>query len=183
MRLFFSSRIPQFERVVLVESGSRYLVEDLLPGIYHHHPHLERVDVITCFPGAPSTFDHARGEILRVHQFQGRAGRARLYKHLKKTGYNVCGIICSGEAVMTKWKWAIAAHAPAKVFVLNENGDYFYVDHSQFSVIRKFILFRAGLTGANAVSTVGRLMVFPFTFAYLLGFAAWVHLRRKVRML
>jgi len=183
VRLFFSRRIPDFERAVLVESGSRYLLEALLPGIYHHHPQLERVDVITCFPGAPSTFDHDRGEIIRVHQFHGRSGRARLYAHLTTVDYNICGVICSGEAVMTKWKWAIAARAPAKVFVLNENGDYFYVDHSQLSVIRKFILFRAGLSGANAVSTVGRLALFPFTLAYLLAFAGWVHLRRKVRML
>lgn len=182
MRLFFSSRIPHFERVVLVESGSRYLLEDLLPGVYHYHPRLERVDVITCFPGSPSTFDHSRGEIIRIHQFQGSAGRSRLYEHLKKVDYNICGIICSGEAVMTKWKWAIAAQAPAKLFILNENGDYFWFDHSQLSVIRKFVLFRAGLSGANAVSTIGRLALFPFTLAYLLAFAGWVHLRRKVRM-
>ncbi|HNY39767.1 MAG TPA: hypothetical protein PKJ41_05210 [Bryobacteraceae bacterium] len=183
MRLFFKRRIPHFERVLLVESGSRYLLEALLPGIYHHHPQLERVDVITCFPGAPATFDHSRGEILRVHQFQGGAGRARLYQNLKKTDYNICGIVCSGEAVMTKWKWAIAAHAPAKVFILNENGDYFWVDYSQIPVMRKFVLYRAGLSGANAVSTIGRLALFPFTLGYLLAFAGWVHLRRKVRML
>jgi hypothetical protein len=168
---------------VLVESGSRYLLDELLPGIYSHHPHLERVDLITCYPGAPAAFDHARGRILRVHEFRGGAGRARLYAHLKETGYNICGIICSGEAIMTKWKWAVAAHSPSKVFILNENGDYFWVDRSQLSVIRKFVMYRAGLSGANAVSTLGRLVLFPFTLAYLLAFAGWVHLRRKVRTL
>ena len=183
MRLFFTARVPYFRRVLLVESGSRYLLEGLLPGIYGSHPELERVDIVTCFPGTPARFDEARGEVLRVHKFQGSEGRKRLFDLVKERGYDICCIICSGEAVMTKWKWAVAAHAPSKLLILNENGDYFFADHTQIRTIWKFVLFRAGLTGANAVSTLGRLAVFPFTFAYLLGFAAWVHLRRKVRML
>ena len=78
---------------------------------------------------------------------------------------------------------AIAAKAPSKVFILNENGDYFYLDHSQITTIRKFVMFRAGLTGAGAVSTLGRLALFPFSLVYLLAFAGWVHMRRKVRAL
>lgn len=183
MRYFLTATIPPFRRVLLVESGSRYLLEDLLPGIYSHHPECERVDVVTCFPGAPSTFDASRGEVLRVHQFQGSEGRERLYAHLKQTDYDVCGVLCSGEAIMTKWKWAIAWQAPSKVFVLNENGDYFWLDRFQHATIRQFVLFRAGLSGANAVSTLGRLVLFPFTLGFLLAFAGWVHLRRKVRML
>ena len=85
MRKFLTAAIPPFHRVLLVESGSRYLLEDLLPGIYSHHPECERADVVTCFPGAPSTFDASRGEVLRVHQFQGREGRKRLYAHLNQT--------------------------------------------------------------------------------------------------
>ena len=181
MRLFFTARIPYFHRVLLVESGSRYLLESLLPGVYSYHPEIQRVDVVTCFPGSPANFDPERGEILRIHEFRGREGRKRLYKLMKERGYDICGIICSGEAVMTKWKWAIAAKAPSKVFILNENGDYFYLDHSQLTTIRKFAMFRAGLTGAGAVATLGRLVVFPFSLAYLLAFAGWVHMRRKVR--
>lgn len=183
MRLFFTARIPYFHRVLLVESGSRYLLESLLPGVYSYHPEIRRVDVVTCFPGSPANFDPERGEILRIHEFRGRAGRKRLYNLMKERGYDICGIICSGEAVMTKWKWAIAAKAPSKVFILNENGDYFYLDHSQLTTIRKFAMFRAGLTGAGAVATLGRLVVFPFSLAYLLAFAGWVHMRRKVRAL
>ncbi len=181
MRLFFTTRIPYFHRVLLVESGSRYLLEGLLPGFYSYHPEIRRVDVVTCYPGAPANFDHTRGEILRVHKYQGSDGRKRLYNLIQERGYDICGIICSGEAVMTKWKWAIAAKAPSKVFILNENGDYFYLDHSQLATIRQFVMFRAGLTGAGAVSTLGRLVLFPFSLAYLLAFACWVHLQRKVR--
>ena len=30
--------------------------------------------------------------------------------------------------MLLKWKWAIALRLPAKVFLINENGDYFWFD-------------------------------------------------------
>src|SRR5258708_33945111 len=84
---------------------------------------------------------------------------------------------------MTKWKWVLAARLPAKVFILNENGDYFWVDRGHLGVIRHFILFRAGLSGAGAVRTLARLIAFPFALLYIILSAAPVHLRRKFRTL
>jgi hypothetical protein len=43
-----------------------------------------------------------------------------------------------------------------------------------------FILFRAGLTGAAAIPTIARLLFFPLSLAYLLLYAAFVHLRRAI---
>jgi hypothetical protein len=34
---------------------------------------------------------------------------------------------------MTKWKWMLAARLPGKVFVVNENGDYFWLDHGHLA--------------------------------------------------
>jgi hypothetical protein len=181
VRYFLSQHIPPFRRVLLVESGSRYLLDDLLPGLYATHPEIERVDLVTCFPGAPAAFDAGRGEVLRVYNYVGRAARKGLYALLKQRQYDVLGLICSGEAIMTKWKWALAWQTPAKVFVLNENGDYFWADRGQLGTIRHFLLYRAGLTGSSAVSTVTELVLFPFALSYLLMFAAYVHLRRKAR--
>jgi hypothetical protein len=82
---------------------------------------------------------------------------------------------------MTKWKWALVAQVPAKTFLLNENGDYFYLDHGHWRTLKHFVLFRAGLAGSEGVTTLLRLALFPFTFTYLLLFAAYVHLRRLVR--
>lgn len=166
---------------MLVESGSRYLIEHLLPGLYSSHPKNERVDLITCFPGLPAGFDESRGQVFRTTDYQGRAGRKRLYAHLKAERYDILGMICSGEAIMTKWKWALALQAPSKVFILNENGDYFWLDRSQWRTIKHFVLFRAGLAGAEGVATLARLALFPLTFTYLLLFAAYVHLRRATR--
>jgi hypothetical protein len=84
---------------------------------------------------------------------------------------------------MTKWKWMLAARLSGKVFVLNENGDYFWLDRGHLGAIRHFLLFRAGLTGTGAVRAVARLVLFPFTLLYLILYAATIHLRRKLRTL
>ena len=119
----------------------------------------------------------------RVGDYPGPARRKALFSSLRENRYDVLGIICSAEPVMTKWKWAITAKIPAKVFILNENGDYFWLDRGHWSAIRHFVLFRAGLSGAGAVRTIARLIAFPFALAYLMLFAATVHLRRKLRTL
>ena len=82
---------------------------------------------------------------------------------------------------MTKWKWALTAHVPAKLFVVNENGDYFWLDWGHWAAIRHFVLYRAGLTGPDAVHTLARLALFPFTVLYLILFAASVHFGRWMR--
>ena len=77
----------------------------------------------------------------------------------------------------------LAARLPGKVFVLNENGDYFWMDHGHLATIRYFILFRAGLTGSGAVRTLARVVLFPFSLLYLILYAITVHFRRILRTL
>ena len=81
---------------------------------------------------------------------------------------------------MTKWKWALALHLPVKVLIVNENGDFFWLDRSNWPTIRRFVLDRSGLAGSGAVRTVGRVLASPLTLLFLLLYAAFVHLRRKV---
>ena len=38
------------------------------------------------------------------------------------------GVICAAEPIMTKWKWWLGNKLPAKTFIINENGDYFWLD-------------------------------------------------------
>jgi len=91
-------------------------------------------------------------------------------------------MVCSEEPVMTKWKWVLALRIPAKVFIVNENGDYFWLDRPHLGVIRRFVLLRTGLAGAGAVRTLARLFSFPFTLLYLLLYAAAVHVRRSFQL-
>jgi hypothetical protein len=181
VRYFFTRRLPVASRILLVESGSRDILESVIAGIRGTWGDQIFVDLVTCFPGLPRGFDSSNTCVYRVTDYRGRAGRARLYRELAANRYNILGMLCSAEPIMTKWKWVLALRLPAKVFVLNENGDYFWLDRTHLATIRHFVLFRAGLAGAGAVRTLARVFLFPFTLVYLLLYAAVAHSKRAVR--
>lgn len=182
MRYFFRRRIPAFERVLLVESGARHLAEGLLPLLRRNHGEGVAIDLVTCFGGLPAGYPfEPETAVFRTSEYAGRAGLRRLFAELLARRYAVMGIICSGEPILAKWKWVLAARLPAKVIVINENGDYFWFDYSNWRIIGYFALFRAGLAGPGAVRGLARLALFPFTLLYLLLYAAAVHLGRGCR--
>jgi hypothetical protein len=174
---FFTRWVPSFDRVLLVESGSRHLIEALIPTLRKTVGDQVEFDLVTCYAGTPEGFD---GKVFRISDYNGSAGRARLLKDLAERNHSIIGIVCAAEPIMTKWKWMLAARVPAKLFILNENGDFFWAQWSNWRIIRHFILYRVGLSGAGAVRTIVRLALFPFTVIYLIVYAAAVHLRRKV---
>jgi hypothetical protein len=178
LKYFFKKRGPQLDRMVLVESGPREIFEKLIPLLY---PHCPAIDLVTCYGEPPSTFLHERGEVFQVGNYQGKEGRSRLYDQLRSRKHAAIGIICADLPIMTKWKWALAANVPAKLFVVNENGDFFWADYSNWRIIVHFVLFRAGLTGADAVPTLTRLAMFPFTLVFLVFYASLAHARRRLR--
>lgn len=180
MRYFFRRRVPEFSRVLLIESGSRHIAERLLPVLYER-PGLERLDLVTCFPGLPAGFDAAAGRVWRVTDYPDRASRARFLRELAAERHRIAVVLSTGEPIMTKWKWLLVARLPVKVLIANENCDYFWLDYSNWRIMRHFVLVRLGLSGAGAVSSLGRLAVFPFTLGYLVLYTAMVHLRRRVR--
>lgn len=182
MRYFLTRTIPPFTRVLLIESGSRQLIQNLIPGIYGTYGDGVVVDVLTCFAGVPEGLNPETSTVFRVMDYPGAAGRARLLEQLRRRGYTVAGMVCSAEPILFKWKWWLAWKLPVKVFALNENADYFWLDWSHWRVILHFLVYRAGLTGAGAVPTLARLLVFPLTLTYLILFAAWAHFKRAVRM-
>ena len=182
MRYFFSRAQPAFERVLLIESGSRGLFEDMLSGFYDTHPGA-KADLVTCFGGLPANYRTECGRVYRVSDYRDSRSRKALYKELAANGYTNMVIICAAQPIMTKWKWMLAARIPAKLIILNENCDYFWFDRGHLGPIWRFMLVRAGLAGAGAVRTLARLLVFPFALLYLILFAATVHLRRKLRTL
>src|SRR5438309_1166788 len=82
--------------------------------------------------------------VYRVTDYAGPAARKKLYAELAARGYPLAGIICAAEPIMTKWKWMLAARLRAKVFVVNENVDFFWLDWGHLRMIGHFALFRAG---------------------------------------
>jgi hypothetical protein len=178
MRSFLSRKVPKFSRVLLVESGSRRLFETFLSGLYENHPGVQ-ADLITCYAGPPEHFRAECGRVFNVNDYRESASRRKLAADLSSNAYSVAVIICSDEPIMTKWKWVLAARVPAKILVLNENGDYFFADRGNLAIIRHFVMVRAGLTDGGAVRAIGRLLLFPFTLAYLAVFALSAHMRRS----
>ena len=83
---------------------------------------------------------------------------------------------------MTKWKWALVARLPAKVFVINEFAGFLWLDWGQLRNLAGFARVRLGLSGAAATPAIVRLLLLPFALLYLLLFAAIVHTKRRMRI-
>src|SRR5579885_213711 len=99
MRRFLSKSQPPFDRVLLIESGSRTLFEEVLSGFYDAHPD-SRADLVTCYAGLPRHFRPENGQIYRVSEYQGSKARRSLYAELKSNRYSIIVMICSAEPIM-----------------------------------------------------------------------------------
>jgi len=182
VRYFLTRREPPPTRALLIESGSRSLIEGILPHLRTIWGEQIPIDIVTCYAGLPAGFG-PETTVYRVTDFNSAEGRRRLARLLRESHYSLAGMICSGEPIMTKWKWLIALRVPAKIFILNENGDYFWLNREHMSSIRQFCLARTGLSGAGAVRTAGRLMLFPFSVLFLILYACAAHGGRMARQL
>lgn len=181
VRYFLTGGSPPLHAVLLVESGSRGTIEKAIVSLRRNWGDELPVDLVTCFGGLPQGFRAETTRIFGVADYRGREGRKKLYRKLAENRYTLVGIVCSGEPLMTKWKWVLTLRLPAKIFVINENGDYFWLDWRHWSNIRQFVLTRAGMGGVGAVRTLCRALSFPFTLLYLLLYATTVHARRALR--
>lgn len=181
MRYFLTGRLPNVSSILLVESGSRGLLEKVLPGLRRTWGGDIPIDLVSCYASLPQGFDSSTTHVFRVGDYRGRDGRRKLYRELAARRYSLMGIVCSEEPLMLKWKWALTARVPAKVFVINENGDYFWLDRLHLKPLRQFVFLRAGLAGAGAVRTLARVISFPFTLLFLILYATTVHTRRALR--
>lgn len=181
MRYFLTRRLPEASAILLVESGSRGLLEGLIPNLRETWGEEIPIDLVTCYPTLPRGFLDHNTRLYCVTGFRGRQGRRKLYRQLADNRYALMGIVCSDEPLMTKWKWSLALRIPAKIFVINENGDYFWLDRGHLGPLGEFLLYRSGLAGVGAVRMLAQLVSFPFTLAYLLLYAAAAHARRAFR--
>ena len=182
MRYVLSGRLPEASSILLVESGSRGILEKVIAGLRRSWGADVPIDLVSCFANLPLGLDARTTRIFRVSDYRGRQARAQLYRELRARNYTMMGIVCSDEPLMLKWKWALALRVPVKIFIINENADYFWLDREHLKIIRRFALSRTGLAGTGAVRTLARVFSFPFALCYLLLYAAVVHARRALRM-
>lgn len=177
VRYLVSNRQPEGKRILLIESGSRALIETLLPLLYSTWAATYAIDLVTCYGGAPEGLA-PESAIYRVGDYATSEKRDALVNELRSRGYAYTGIVCSAESIMTKWKWMLAFRIPAKLFIINENCDYFWFHRENAATVRKFALVRAGLYGSDAPRTIARILIFPFAVIFLLLYAAQAHTRR-----
>jgi hypothetical protein len=182
MLRFISKWTPLFYRVLVVESGARSVTEHLLQELYAR-TELERLDVFTCYGTAPPYFDPLKGHIFETHRVQGVHARKKFLADLRSTRYSAICILCTGVSVMTKWKWMTAALVPAKILLVNENGDTFWLDRGHIRYVKGMIRERLRLNQISPLRVLQELLLFPFTLAILLAFAVKTHARRLLRTL
>ena len=179
MRYFLRRYIPPLTRVLLIESGSRGVFDRLIPVLFQFGGDGMEIDLVTCHQELPPGF---LGRVYRVQDYTNPAARKRLYRELAAREYAAAGILCSGEPIMTKWKWVLAARLRSKIFIINEFAGFVWLDWGQWRNLANFARVRLGLGGSAALPTLARLLLFPFSLAYLLLFAAVVHTRRRIRI-
>ena len=182
VRYLFTGRLPEASSILLVESGSRTILEKVIAGLRRSWGADVPIDLVSCFANLPLGLSARTTRVFRVSDYRGRQGRAQLYRELRARNYPMMGIVCSDEPLMLKWKWSLALRIPAKIFIINENADYFWLDRQHLETVRRFVLSRTGLAGAGAVRTLARVFSFPVAIFYLLLYAAAVHVRRALRL-
>lgn len=183
-RYLVARRSPGWDRILLVESGPRELAERVLQNMRAVNPTVA-IDVLTCYQGAPAGMPD-ESEVYSVNEHRGWGNRSRLAAALAARQYCVTGVICAGTPVLPKWKWWAAWHArPSKILIVNENADWFWLDAYHLAFVGRLVAARLGIghgAGERMLDLVGHAVVFPFALAYLLAFAAYVHLRRALRL-
>jgi len=180
LRHFLRNDIPDCSRILLIESGPREVIERVIVHARNQFGPDVEIDLVTCYAGEPAGF---QGRIFNVNDHRGGERRNALWANLAQRKYCAAGVVCAAVPIMTKWKWWLAYKVPAKIFIINENADYFWLDRVHLRQLRKFVTHRLGISGSAAVPSLVRLVFFPVTLAYLLLYAGTVHLRRKLRQI
>jgi hypothetical protein len=182
MRFVLSRRTPPFDRILMIESGQRHISERFLEHLYQVRQ-ARNVDLLSCYTDVPSGFDINRGRVFFTHQ--ATTGRARndLFRDLAKRGYSAVCVLCTGDPIMTKWKWMTAARVPSKVLIVNENIDFYWLDIHHWRSAKAMLRHRMGLHGTGPFRMIADVLTLPVALAVLLAYAAGVHARRLLRTL
>ena len=177
MPKLFSRAHPSFAELLIVESGPRSVVEQLLPHFYEVQK-CRQIDVLTCYTGAPETFDHARGQVFSIHDPALAQNRQRLLRRLSATRYSVVAILCTGSSTMERWKWILVLRTRAKVLIINEHAGYFFLDYWHRRTLLLLLSQRLNLGRELNLRLLGEILFAPFIIGFLAVYALAVHSRR-----
>ncbi|HWF08638.1 MAG TPA: hypothetical protein VG297_09240 [Bryobacteraceae bacterium] len=147
------------------------------------------LDLLTCYGKPPESFDFTRGVVYSVHDPEARADRSAFIQKLASGPYTLLALMLTGSPVLAKWKWMLAFRSSARLIAVNEEAKYFGLEIWNHRALERMLLQRLNpfadytrdsLAGM-LVALLAGLFVAPFTVAYLLLYAAGLHLRRWLR--
>src|SRR5271166_3423409 len=94
VRYLLTGRQPEAAAILLVESGSRSIVERLLSPLRESWGNGVPIDLVSCFATLPQGFP-PETRLYRVADYRGPEGRGKLYRELLARGYSHLGVVCS----------------------------------------------------------------------------------------
>jgi hypothetical protein len=181
MKFFLTGRGPAADRILLVESGSRHVLERAIAGMTRGFPGA-RLELCTCFPGLPaSASDFER--VWRVTDAPSLGAKWRMARAIAASRPPVAAMLFSGEPILFNWKAALLVLLPSKILLINENGDFFWLDRTNLATLRQFVGARLGMNGEGMLRGVCRVVAFPFVLVFLLIAGAATYIMRWARLL
>jgi hypothetical protein len=172
---FLTRSTPAVTRILLVESGPRELGQKAVERLRAVFPEA-RIDVLCCIATAPEGVERA----WRVQDHVAR--RWTLVRELRRERHPVAAVLMGGDAIMAPWRWTLLAALPAKFLIVNENADFFWLDRGHIGPMTQFVQRRSGLGDDSTFHALWRVVSFPFVLAFLLLYAAYVHVTRAMRL-
>jgi hypothetical protein len=181
VKYFLSGSSPAATRILLVESGSRRVLERAIAGVERGFPGVT-LELCTCYPGVPAAAT-AFQKVWRVTDAPSYGPKWRMAREIAATRPPIAALLFSGEPVMFTWKMLLLVLLPSKILLVNENGDFFWLDRSNLSTLRQFLGARLGMNGEGLLRGLCRVVMFPLVFLFLLLFAGIGYVVRWSRLL
>ncbi len=179
MKYFFRRKIPTARDILLMESGSREVARQALESIRKIFPHA-RYHLCTCQPDPPPAMF---SNVFRVTDYPTGWKKLGLLLYFWRQGWEVLVILCTGEPLLWRWKMLALVILPAKVMIVNENADFFWLDWGNQGNLRRLLGIRWGVNLEEFFYTLLRALAFPLTLLILLFTAGFLYMRRARRLL
>ncbi len=174
MRGFLTRRTPPTARILLIESGPRPLGDLAVQRLKQVFGPDTQVDALHCQSGPPE----GAARCWSVNS----TGRWALLRELRREGHPTAALLAGGDPIMAPWRWTTLALLPSKFLIVNENGDFFWLDRGHLPTLVQFLQHRSGMGGESAVRSLARIVLIPAALVYLLLYAAAVHTTRALRL-
>src|SRR5687768_1258048 len=174
MKHFFRQKFPPSGDILIIESGASQVTDRACPGLRRLYPEA-RFHLATCWPNRRSA---EFAEIFSVVDYAGRGTKLGLLRQFRRHGYTVLVVLCTGQPVMSLWRALSLVLVPAKVIIVNENADFFWLSWENRATLRAFLGARWGINLRHSAMILLRAAAFPLTILFLMLTALFYYLRR-----